>query len=173
MQSPGPGRLPVGLKQLSHVQGGRTNLHTGGPTVDPSDVEEFLMPGFHALDAAMKMYWSGMRVPTADSYRFCRVKVAGGDKSLLIWRDDLANGRARLPVASLNQSKAEFNKNRFSPAYMPMGMRFSSKGGNRVLSGAKLAGCGNKRETMTTRKSPTEITSLFFTMTPLLFVTST
>lgn len=134
MLAPGPGVDPPALRQLSHAQGGRnTRLHTGGPVVDPTDIEDFLMPGFHALDGAMKMYWSGMRVPTRDSYRFCRVKVAGGDKSLLLWRDDLLNGRVRLPVASLNQTKAEFNKDRFSPAYLPMVTRYPTKRGDRAI----------------------------------------
>lgn len=130
MGAPGPGQFPTAAKQLSHVQGGRTNLHHGGFQVDPTDVEEFLMPGFHALDEAMKMYWSGMRVPTRDSYRFCRVKVAGGDRSLLVWRDDLVNGRVRLPVASLNQSKIDFNKDRFNPPYLSMAIRYPSKRGD-------------------------------------------
>lgn len=133
MQAPGPGQAPAAAKQSSHAQGGRTRLHTGGQIIDPTDVEDFLMPGFHALDGAMKTYWSGMRVPTRDSYRFCRIKVAGGDKSLLVWRDDLVNGRVRLPVGSLNQTKVEFNKDRFSPAYMPMVMRYPTKRGDRAI----------------------------------------
>jgi len=133
MLPPGPGQFPTTLKQLSHAQGGRTRFHTGGPVIDPNDVEDFLMPGFHALDGALKMYWSGMRVPTRDAYRFCRVKVAGGDPTLLIWRDDLMNGRVRLPVGSLNQAKVEFNKDRFSPAYMPMVVRYPTKRADRAI----------------------------------------
>lgn len=133
MKSPGPGQFPAGLRQSSHSQGGRSLLHTGGQVIDPTDVEEFLIPGFHALDGAMKMYWSGIRVPTKDSYRFCRIKIAGGDKTLLIWRDDLANGRARLPVGSLNQTKAEFLKERFSPPYLSMAIRYPSKRGDRAV----------------------------------------
>ncbi len=133
MTGPGPGNVPTTQKQLSHAQGGRTRLHTGGQVIDPTDVEDFLMPGFHALDGAMKMYWSGMRVPTIDAYRFCRIKVAGGDPTLLTWRDDLMNGRVRLPVASLSQTKAEFNKDRFNPAYHPMVMRYPNKRGDRVI----------------------------------------
>lgn len=133
MQAPGPGMVPVGLKQLSQVSGGQSRLHVGGRLTDPTDIEDFLIPGFHALDAAMKTYWSGMRVPTRDSYRFCRIKIAGGEKSLLLWRDDLMHGRVRLPVGSLNQSKIEFNKDRFSPAYMPMVTRYPSKRGDRVI----------------------------------------
>lgn len=130
---PAPGQFPTAAKQLSHAQGGRSNILTGGPVVDPTDVEDFLIPGFHALDGAMKMYWSGMRVPTRDAYRFCRMKVAGGDKSLLIWRDDIVNGRVRLPVASLNRTKIEFNKDRFSPPYLSMAMKYPNRRGDRVL----------------------------------------
>lgn len=132
MPAPGPGQFPTATEQLSHVQRGRTEILTGKKFADPSDTEDFLEPGFHALDEGMKMYWSGMRVPTKDSYRFCRIKIAGGDKSLLVWRDDLLNGRARLPVASLNRGKHEFNKDRFSPAYLPMAIRFVNKRGDRA-----------------------------------------
>lgn len=133
---PGPGQNPSSAKQLAHVQGGRTNILTGGPSggsIDPTDVEDYLMPGFWALDASMKMYWSGMRVPTRDSYRFCRIKIAGGDKSFMVWRDDMVNGRARLPVASLSRGKVEFNKDRFSPPYLSMAMKYPTRRGDRAL----------------------------------------
>lgn len=127
---PGPGQFPIAMKQQSHAQGGRTQILTGKTQSYPGDTEDFLIPGFRSLDESMKMFWSGMRVPTKDSYRFMRVKVAGGDKTLLIWRDDLLNGRVRLPVGSLNRSKESFNKDRFSPAYLSMDIRYPTKRGN-------------------------------------------
>ena len=133
VMTPGASRFPAAGQQLSDAQGGNTRIQTGGPLVDPSDVREFVMPGFYALDAAMKMYWSGMRVPTKDSYRFCRIKIAGGDRTFMIWRDDMLNGRVRLPVGSLNQGKIEFNKDKFSPAYLPMAVRYPTKRGDRAV----------------------------------------
>ena len=123
---------PVGVQQSSDVEGGRTKILGNSPGSDPSYIEEFLMPGFRALDESMKMYFSGIRVPTKDSYRVMRVKVAGADKSVGAWKDELLGGRARLPVASLDRSTHEFNKDKFSPAYFPMTRRFLSRRGDRV-----------------------------------------
>jgi hypothetical protein len=122
-----------GLKQLSHVEGGRTNIQGDGdvPTY-PYHLEEFLQPGFRSLDDSMKQYWSGIRVPTKDSYRFMRVKIAGGDKSVLIWSDDLVEGRVRLPVAAISREGHEFNSEKFSPPYHAMTARYLSSRGDQV-----------------------------------------
>ena len=115
-----------GVSQLSHVEGGRNPFDGTDLLAYPSHLEEYLIPGFRSLDYSMKQYWSGMRVPTKDNYRFMRVKVAGGDKSLLIWADDLKEGRARLPVAAISREGHEFNPEKFSPAYHAMTARYLS-----------------------------------------------
>lgn len=126
-----PKQPPVpAVGQSSHTQGGRVNVVGDDIQTYPYDVEEFLIPGFRALDSALKHYWSGIRVPTKDSYRFMRVKIAGGDKSLLIWADDLKEGRARLPVASLSRESHEFNAEQFSPTYHRMSARAVNKQGS-------------------------------------------
>jgi hypothetical protein len=127
-------QLPIAAKQLSDVaRSGHTTLFEKERlTIDPVDIQDFLIPGFRSLDEAMKMYWSGMRIPTKDAYRFLRVKVAGGDKTFMIWHDELQNGRARLPVVSISRGKESFNKDKFSPAYLPMASRFLSRRGNRA-----------------------------------------
>lgn len=130
---PTPSQFPPGAAQLGDLQGGMTDLVTPAQ-VGPAEVQEFLVPGLRALDEAMKLYWSGIRIPTKDSYRFMRVKIAGGNKSLMIWTDDLQNGRARLPVASLNQGKLDFNKDKYSPAYLPMAQRFLTRAGDRAVA---------------------------------------
>jgi hypothetical protein len=122
-----------GLKQLSHVEGGRTGIQEDGDVpVYPYHLEEYLQPGFRSLDDAMKQYWSGIRVPTKDSYRFMRVKIAGGDKSVLIWDEDLVEGRVRLPVAAISRESHEFNADKFSPPYHAMTSRFLSSRGDQV-----------------------------------------
>lgn len=123
---------PTAVKQLSDIQQGRTKIYGELPGTEPEYVEEYLVQGFRSLDEAMKNYWSGMRVPVKDSYRFMRVKVAGGDKSLLIWRDQLKDGRVRLPVGSLSRTGHEFNPEKFSPAYLPMVLRYTSNRMDRV-----------------------------------------
>ena len=117
---------PAGVRQLSHVQHGRVNVQSA-VGADPVDVEEFVGQGFRPLDEAMKRYFSGIRVPMKDGYRFMRVKIAGGDKSLMIWNDELVGGRARLPVAAIDRTGHEFNPEKYSPAYLPMALRYLSK----------------------------------------------
>lgn len=124
--------MPPSVFQLSDVQQGRSKIYGSPLGAEPDYAEEFLIPGFWALDEAMKTYWSGLRVPTKDSYRFMRVKVAGGDKSILIWRDQLQNGRVRFPVASLNRGGHEFNKEKFSPPILTMQRRYTSSRMDRV-----------------------------------------
>jgi hypothetical protein len=134
-----PQQVPHGLpnipaiQQLSHAEGGRTQIQSkDGLQEYPTHLEEFLIPGFRSLDNSMKQYWSGIRVPTKDSYRFMRVKIAGGDKSLLVWNDQLVEGRARLPVAAISRESIEFNAEKFSPPYHVMRNRFLSTRGDQV-----------------------------------------
>lgn len=133
-----PDNLPLGvrqtpgIKQLSDVEGGRKTLDGSNHEAYPYYLEEFLQPGFWSLDGAIKQYFSGIRVPTKDSYRFMRVKIAGGDKSLLVWADDLKEGRVRLPLAAISRDGHEFNADKYSPRYHPMAFRFLNTRGDRV-----------------------------------------
>jgi hypothetical protein len=122
-------QIPVGLpsvpsvSQLSHSDK-RTPMDGSDNFAYSNYVQEFTTAGFRALDESLKQYWTGIRVPTKDSYRLLRVKIAGGDKSLLVWADDLKEGRARLPVASLNRTSHEYLTEKFSPNYHPMTFRY-------------------------------------------------
>ena len=127
-----PDERGIPISQLSDAQGGRSHIYGDKLGTDPTYVEEFLIPGFRSLDEAMKTYWSGIRVPTKDSYRFMRVKVAGGDKSVLIWRDQLKDGRVKFPVASLNRESYESNPDKFSPPMLYMRRRYTSNRMDRV-----------------------------------------
>jgi hypothetical protein len=135
---PGPERnphielYPVGIAQSSDVQSGRSSIYGETLGSQPEFIQEFLMPGFHALDEAMKTYWSGIRIPTKDAYRFMRVKVAGGDKSILIWRDQLKEGRVKFPVASISRISHEFNPQKFSTPVLAMARRYTSSRMDRV-----------------------------------------
>ncbi len=126
---PGLPAIP-GIRQSSHVEGGVSQILGPDLMAIPYDLEEFIQPGFRALDNAMKHYWSGIRVPTKDAYRFMRVKVAGGDVSLLIWSDDLVGGRVRLPLAAISREGWKFNPERFSPAWHAMTARYVNTRGN-------------------------------------------
>ncbi len=133
-----PQSIPHGLneapsiRQLSHAEGGRNPFDGSDFLSYENHLEEFVTPAFRALDDAMKQYWTGIRVPTKDSYRFMRVKIAGGDKSLLIWADDLQEGRARMPVAAISREGIEFNPEKYSPRYHAMTARYLSTRGDQA-----------------------------------------
>jgi len=112
-----------GTTQLSHVSGGRTG-NWEEHRVESADIEDFIAPGFRYLDEAMKNYWSDIRVPTRDSYRFIRTKIAGGSKSLQVWIDELTHGRVQLPVISISRISHSYNEKKFSPPYLALRKRF-------------------------------------------------
>jgi hypothetical protein len=115
---------PPGLSQSSHVEGGRTPLAWEEHRAESSDLEDFIGRGFRYLDGAMKNYWADIRIPTKDSSRFVRTKIAGMQKSLEIWTEDLKHGRVKLPVISISRTGQEFNPNKFTPPYEPVAKRY-------------------------------------------------
>lgn len=122
----GLGELPSG-RQTAHS----TNYSPIDPNISayPYTVEELTYPAFRSLDEAIKNFWSGIRVPTKDSYRYMRVKISGGDKSLLIWADELKEKRVILPVAAISRDDHELNTNRYNPPYIPMATRYLNSEG--------------------------------------------
>ena len=113
-----------GVSQTSHVEDGRVANTWQEHRVESVDVEDFLEPGFRYLDAAMKSYWSDIRIPTRDKYRFIRAKIAGMRRSLQVWTEDLKHGRVQLPVISISRTGQKYNPNKFSPPYVPLRKRF-------------------------------------------------
>jgi len=122
---------PPGMSQESDIQG-VTPVGWEEGRVDVQDVIYSLQPGFRYLDQAMKAYFSDIRVPTKDSYRFVRTIVAGADKSVQIWKDELAHGRVELPVMSINRGNHSFNSAKFSPPYLSENLIFSNRQKTRV-----------------------------------------
>lgn len=120
------------ISQLSDIEGGNTRIVEPVKNVEPLDVTETLDPGFHYLDDAMKMYWSDVRIPTKDSYRFMRTKVAGASSSLQIWVDDLRHARVQLPVMSISREDYEYNPEKFSPPYISMREKYLNRGMTRI-----------------------------------------
>jgi len=113
-----------GMSQNSHVQSGRVANTWEIHRVESSDIEDFIDPGFRYLDAAMKNYWSDIRIPTKDSYRFLRTKIAGMRPSLQIWNEELKHGRVKLPVISISRTGQNYNPDKFTPPYRPLRRRF-------------------------------------------------
>lgn len=98
------------------------------------DVAEILPQGYRTMDRGIKNYFSGIRIPTTDGIRMMNVRIAGGDKSFLVWRQDLRRGRVTLPVMSINRSTANFNPMKFSPPHHFMDVRFVDRTGSRVTA---------------------------------------
>lgn len=126
MTQPDPHINPYapGVSQSSHVEGGRVPNQWEIHRVESADVEDFVGQGFYYLDSAMKHYWADIRVPTKDSYRFIRTKVAGMHKSLQIWNEELKHGRVKLPVISISRTGHEYNPLKFTPPYSPFKKRY-------------------------------------------------
>jgi len=107
-------------------------------TYDPTnidttiDVRTLLVKGFNAVDEGVKNYYLTLKVPTKDNVRDMTVRVAGGDKTFLFWKQDLLANRIKLPVMSINRTGWRFDPMRFSPPYLEMTRRFVHKDGSRV-----------------------------------------
>jgi len=103
-----------------------TNLNT------PEDVRTILPVGFHAVDDGILRYFSNIKIPTKDDQRDLTVRIAGGDKTFLFWKQDLVANRIGLPVMSINRTGWRWDPLRFSPPYIGMTRRFVNKEGSRT-----------------------------------------
>lgn len=99
----------------------------------PEDVRSVLVRGFHAMDKGMLQYFKNIKVPTKDNVRDLQVRIAGGDKTFLMWQQDVRSGRIQLPVMSINRTGWRFNPQKFSPPHIPMRRRFANPEGSRVV----------------------------------------
>jgi len=98
----------------------------------PTDVRTILPVGFKSIDEGVKNAFKGMLIPTKDDEREMEVRVAGGDKTFLIWKQDLLANRIKLPVMSINRTGWRWDATRFSPPYIEMTRRFANRDGSRV-----------------------------------------
>ena len=119
--------VPVASYQVSDAQGGRIPNQWEQQRVESGDVQDSINPAFHYLDAGMKAYWSDIRVPANDSYRFARAKIAGMRTSLQVWTEELKHGRVQLPVISISRTGHEYNPQKFSPPYRYLQKRFVNR----------------------------------------------
>jgi hypothetical protein len=99
----------------------------------PEDIRSVLVRGFYSMDTGMKRYFEDIKVPTQDSVRDLTVRIAGGDKTLLIWQQDLRSGRIKLPVMSINRTGWRFNVEKFSPPHINMTRRFAHDDGSKII----------------------------------------
>lgn len=99
------------------------------------DVNSFLQDGFKTMDRGVKEYFSDIVVPTKDGARPLTVRVAGGDKTILFWKQDLDSGRIKLPIMSVNRTGWKFNPGKSTPASAGdyFYRRFADKDGTRMV----------------------------------------
>jgi hypothetical protein len=98
------------------------------------EVREILPQGFRTMDRGIKNYFSGIRIPTRDGVKLLQVRVTGGDKPYLIWKQDLQRGRVTLPVMSIKRDNTEAFPEKFSPAHHHyMSKRFADKDLTRII----------------------------------------
>lgn len=93
----------------------------------PEDVRSTLVMGFATMDNGVKQWLSDVRVPTGDGHRFMNVRIAGGDKTFLIWSQDFRTGRIKLPVCSINRGTVRFNEQKYSPPVHPIARRYNAE----------------------------------------------
>jgi hypothetical protein len=112
----------------------RTKITYNDQNVDVIDTQDINVPGFRTMDEGMKRFLTGINIPTKDGMKKVEARIAGGDKSVLRWIQDYLKdgGRPKLPVISINRTGAEWNPQKFSPAYHPMRMRFLDSDGSRI-----------------------------------------
>jgi hypothetical protein len=80
---------------------------------------------FHALERSLKHYFSDISVPANDYVRYLRIRISGGNKSVLMYAQEQNEGKSILPVASLSGGTSfQFNEDKFSPSYLPMTVRY-------------------------------------------------
>ena len=99
------------------------------------DVNSFLVNGLKTMDRGVKEYFQDIMVPTIDGARPLIVRVAGGDKTILFWKQDLDSGRIKLPIMSVNNTGFQFNPNKSTPAESGnyFYRRFADKDGTRIV----------------------------------------
>lgn len=105
------------------------------------DVRSILPAGFSTMDKGVKTYFSDINVPTKDGMKKLHVRLAGGDKSILIYKQDFKSGRITLPVMSINRTSVSWMPERFTPAYIPVYKRFVNTSGDRMALGYREWPC--------------------------------
>lgn len=87
-----------------------------------------LEPEFLHVDRAMLNYFSNLECPSKDGIRTSKVRarIAGGDKSILVWEKELQQGsrRVQLPVISINRGNAQPNRNKSHPVEYPISWNY-------------------------------------------------
>jgi len=131
--------IPQKLTQLPNVD--KEVLTFEKINSQPEQVNEFTVRGFRVFDEAIKAWLTEMfLIPTKNGVKRADVRIAGGDKSYLIWRQKIldrlkghnSEGRITLPAVSVNRTSASFLTELFSPPHHHMALRYTDESLRRV-----------------------------------------
>lgn len=103
--------------------------------VATEDVHNVFPIGFRNMDRGVKEFFKNIDVPTKDGTRKLDVRIAGGDKTILFWKQLMeTDNRIRLPVMSVNQTGFRLNPARHTPASVGpyFYRRFADREGSRM-----------------------------------------
>jgi hypothetical protein len=123
-----PVHLP-GAPNLARI----TNKPFDDAQTKTNDVTAFVQPGWATMDRGVKEYFSDIKVQVKDVVKSLTVRVAGGDKSILYWKQDLKSGRIQLPVMSINRGGVRQNPQRQGHPVNAAYRRFTDREGTRML----------------------------------------
>jgi len=124
----------------------RVDAQTHDPiNIATEDVDNVFPQGLKTMDRGIKEFFQNIDVPTKDGTRKLDVRIAGGDKTILFWKQlqsaDSEN-RIKLPVMSVNRTSWNWNPQRQLPASVGpyFYRRLADKDGTRaVLSPRELS----------------------------------
>ena len=97
------------------------------------EIRSTVQAGFYYQDKSIKSYFDDLMIPTLDGAKKVDVRLAGGDRTILVWKQDLDSGRIKLPVVSINRTSISRDEGRFSPPYVPIYSRFQDRDGTRMI----------------------------------------
>ncbi len=113
-----------GIEQLGDILNKKVDLLGDFTDQYSAYVREDVPVAFHALENALKHYFSDVPVPAKDHVRFMQVRISGGKRATLYWTQQLKDGKAQLPVAAISGGQDfEFNYEKYSMPYFPMTVR--------------------------------------------------
>lgn len=124
---------PAGQPNLNRAD---TESFDHETNIATEDVRDFVALT-DTMDLGVKQFLSDLVVPSKDGARSTNVpvRISGGDKSILIWKQDLESGRIKLPVLSVNRTGWKFNPAMSTPAEAGhyFYRRFADRDGTRIV----------------------------------------
>jgi len=111
----------------------RLKLTENKTNTQSDEVVRVFADGFKTMDAGIKSYLSSLVVPDKqDGFREVDVRISGGDKTVLNWKQGRRNARIVLPVIAINRTGSKFNETKYSPPYRYENRQFVDREGTEM-----------------------------------------